>query len=105
MSSLFDTNIVIDYINSVSQAAEVFAPQTGRTISIMSWTEVMAGAAPGTESVIRSILHTCIVVPIGAEIAERAATLRQRNTPEAARRDHTCHSATGRPYACHPQHA
>ena len=75
---LFDTNIVIDFINGVPQAIAIFSTETGRIISIMSWIEVMAGATPATEPAIRSILSTCTAIHLTPEIAERAAVLRQQ---------------------------
>lgn len=78
MSWLFDTNIIIDFLNSVPQARSIFTPETERAISIMSWIEVMTGATAETEPAIRSVLSTCKVVPLTPEIAERAVILRRQ---------------------------
>ncbi len=45
VKALFDTNILIDYLNGIPQAREEVALYDDSAISIISWMEVMAGAS------------------------------------------------------------
>ena len=44
VKALFDTNILIDYLNAVPQARSELQRYTEKAISIITWMEVMAGA-------------------------------------------------------------
>ena len=79
MEVCFDTNILIDAINGVGGASEELAGATLRTISIVTWIEVMVGCRDSREEdTARRLLSEFNVVSITHEIA--AATVRNRKT-------------------------
>ena len=47
LDSLFDTNILIDYLKGIPFAVAEIDGSASRAISVISWREVMAGAVPG----------------------------------------------------------
>lgn len=44
MKALFDTNILIDYLNGIAAAKKELDLYESRAISIVTWMEVMSGA-------------------------------------------------------------
>ena len=75
---LFDTNILIDHLNGVKQATREIKAHPGAAISIVTWIEVMTGAAtPDEETILRTFLATFPCLPITAAVAERAAENRR----------------------------
>jgi predicted nucleic acid-binding protein len=79
VKALFDTNILIDFLNAIPQAREELALYDERAISIITWMEVMIGADAGVESQTRSFLDTFTIVPLGNQVAERAVMLRREH--------------------------
>lgn len=77
MRGAFDTNILVDYLNGVAGAKTELAKFDERVISVVTWMEVMVGAAPGEEAPIRAFLSGFDVVPIDADVAEDALKLRR----------------------------
>ncbi|MFV3306110.1 type II toxin-antitoxin system VapC family toxin [Pseudomonas sp. NY15181] len=75
---LFDTNILIDYLNGYGQARDELALYSDRAISIISWMEVMIGVSPDTEAATRAFLSSFTVLALDERIAERAVEVRQR---------------------------
>jgi len=75
---LFDTNILIDYLSGIPQARLEMERYSQRAISIITWMEVMAGTTPKDEKQIRAFLLTFSILPVIAEIAERAFVLRRQ---------------------------
>ncbi|MBV1774566.1 type II toxin-antitoxin system VapC family toxin [Burkholderiaceae bacterium DAT-1] len=77
VSALFDTNILIDYLNGVEAARAELALYSDKAISIISWMEVMAGTnevnAAGTKAFLAGFSH----LPIEDAVAERAVYIRQ----------------------------
>ena len=80
MKALLDTNILIDYLNGIPAARKELDLYETRTISIVTWMEVMGGGEPEHADTTRAFLGRFTVVSISEEIAERAVNLRrQRN--------------------------
>ncbi|MDO9415176.1 type II toxin-antitoxin system VapC family toxin [Pararhizobium sp.] len=79
VKALFDTNILIDYLNAVPQASAELALYRDRAISIISWMEVMIGARLDVEAGTRAFLNGFKVVSLTDDIAERAVILRQEH--------------------------
>lgn len=79
VKALFDTNILIDYLNAVPQAREEFARYDGKSISIVTWVEVMVGAGPDVEAGTRDFLRDFSVVDLDEAVAERAVALRRQH--------------------------
>lgn len=77
VKALFDTNILIDYLNAVPQARVELRRFAERAISIVSWMEVMAGAPPEVADATRAFLGGFDISTIDFNIAERAAALKR----------------------------
>ena len=77
MKALFDTNILIDFLNGIAAAKKELALYESRAISIVTWMEVMSGGEPVLESTTRAYLNQFTVIPVGEPIAERAVKLRR----------------------------
>ncbi len=77
VKALFDTNILIDHLRGIPQAKAELARYQDRAISIVTWMEVLVGAAPSAAAATRGFLAGFTVIPIDAPVAERAVALRQ----------------------------
>ena len=77
VKALFDTNILIDHLNAVPQAREELGRYEARSISVVTWTEVLVGAPPEVEKATRAFLAGFTIVALGDDIAERAVALRR----------------------------
>ncbi|RMF44015.1 MAG: type II toxin-antitoxin system VapC family toxin, partial [Deltaproteobacteria bacterium] len=77
MKALLDTNILIDYLKGFEQARKEMNRHERLLISLISWMEVMAGATPEEEPLVRSFLSGFEPVPVSPEIAERAVAIRR----------------------------
>ena len=75
---LFDSTILIDYLNGSQAAFNEFRRYRERFISQMVWMEVMVKADAATEIATRAFLNRCTVLPVSDEIAERAVMLRRQ---------------------------
>ena len=72
VSALFGTNIVVDYLNGIEQAKTELERYRDKAISIITWMEVMGGATPETEVIIKAFLHTLDTLPIETQVSEAA---------------------------------
>lgn len=77
VAAIFDTNIIIDHLKGASQVTAEFARYDERSISIVSWIEVLAGARPEDENQTHTVLTAFSIVPLDDRIAERAVQLRR----------------------------
>ena len=77
VKALFDTNILVDYLNAVPQARAELQRYTEKAVSIISWMEVMVGADGDLEAPTRNFLNSFDIVPVDEQIAERAVGLRR----------------------------
>ena len=77
MKALFDTNILVDYLNGIAAAKKELALYEAHAISIVTWMEVMCGGDPELGDTTRAFLNRFTVIPIGEPIAERAVKLRR----------------------------
>jgi len=78
MKALFDTNILIDYLNGVPAAQAEFDRHRRRLISVVTWMEVLAGAHnPAEEDVIEMFLRDFTVVEVSRPIAREAVAIRK----------------------------
>jgi len=79
VKAVFDTNILIDYLNGIEAAKEELARYRIRQISIVTFIEVMVGAkSADEESAIRSFLATFEVLELSAAIAQEVILIRQQ---------------------------
>ena len=77
VKALFDTNILVDYLNAVPEARTEFKRYTEKAISIVTWMEVMAGAADEAErQALRQFLCAFERAELSEVVMERAARLR-----------------------------
>jgi predicted nucleic acid-binding protein len=79
VKALFDTNILIDYLNAVPQARDELDRYEVVNISIISWMEVLVGAPPQVETATRRFLAGFGMIELDSEIAERAVSLRRKH--------------------------
>ena len=77
MRAVFDTNILVDFLRGVPQAAAELALYQTPAISLISWIEVMAGATLETEAAARAFLQSFDLLEIDQKIAEHAVKIRQ----------------------------
>ena len=76
IAAQFDSDILIDALNGV-EAARSEIRRTGRkSVSRISWTEVMSAADPASVKVVEAFLGCFAVEEIGDAVARRAAALR-----------------------------
>jgi predicted nucleic acid-binding protein len=78
VKALFDTNILIDYLNAVAEARAELLLYSDKAISIITWMEVMVGAAAELESPTRDFLSGFEIIGLDGRIAARAVDLRRR---------------------------
>ena len=77
MKAVFDTNILIDYLNGIDAAREELARYRVRQISIITFIEVLVGAKAGEEKAIRGFLATFQIIELTAESAKEAIAIRK----------------------------
>jgi len=79
VSALFDTNILIDYLNGIEQAKTELDRYSDKAISVITWMEVMVGATPETEELMRGFLSGFVNLPIEELVSNTAVTLRKKH--------------------------
>lgn len=80
MKAVFDTNILVDYLNGLAPAADELKRYAQRLISQLTWMEVLVGCADTDEErVVRGFLESFTVVPLNEPVAEAAIMLRRQN--------------------------
>ena len=78
MKALFDTNILIDYLNGVEPSKVELGRYRERLISIVTWMEVLAGGREDDEvDVIEMFLRDFRVVEITRAVAREAVDVRR----------------------------
>ena len=78
MKALFDTNILIDYLNGVDAARAELDRPAERLVSIITWMEVLAGARDeAEEDVIDMFLRDFRVVDLTRRVAREAVEIRR----------------------------
>jgi predicted nucleic acid-binding protein len=77
VKALFDTNILVDYLNGVGEAKDEVERYDARAISIITWMEVMAGARPEVEAQTRAYVDSFDRIPLDEHVAEQAVALRR----------------------------
>ena len=78
MSTLFDSNILIDALKGIAPALEEIASEERPTVSIVTQIEVLAGSPTyHVESVARDLLSRMTVLPLSSAVAEATVTVRR----------------------------
>lgn len=78
VKALFDTNILIDYLNGIEQAKIEFDLYSEKSISLITWMEVLVGASPETEGIIRGFLSEFVLLPINERTSDIAVGIRKK---------------------------
>jgi predicted nucleic acid-binding protein len=79
MKAVFDTNILIDYLNGIEAAKIELAQYSIRQISVISFIEVLVGAKnPAEENAIRGFLGTFEILELSAEIANQTIEIQKK---------------------------
>jgi predicted nucleic acid-binding protein len=78
VKALFDTNILIDYLNGVEASKVELGRYRERLISIVTWMEVLAGGRENDElDVIEMFLRDFRIVEITRPVAREAVDVRR----------------------------
>ncbi len=77
LKALFDTNLLVDYLNGVADAREELARYENASISVITWMEVMVGANAASETATRRFLASFDRLGVTEAVGERAVTLRR----------------------------
>jgi predicted nucleic acid-binding protein len=77
VKALFDTNILIDYLNGVPEAQDELDRYDEKAISIVTWMEVMVGASLALEAPTRFFLDGFEIIALDNGIAEHAIAFRK----------------------------
>jgi len=75
---LFDTNILIDYLNGVDSARQELAAYPHKSISIISWMEVLAGTDETQTEVVKKWLIGFHLLSVDSKVAEQAIIIRRQ---------------------------
>jgi hypothetical protein len=80
MKAVFDTNILVDYLNGIAAASRELDQYEEIAISIVTWMEVLAGADDAEEeAVMRDFLSRFKIHPLEKTVAERATKIRHQH--------------------------
>jgi predicted nucleic acid-binding protein len=78
MRAVFDTNILVDYLNGLSKAADVIARYKDPIISRITWMEILVGAKGDDElTATREFMRLFRIEEIDEAIAEETVRVRQ----------------------------
>jgi predicted nucleic acid-binding protein len=79
MKAVFDTNILIDYLNGINAVKKELLLYEEIFISIISWMEVLIGSTNiDEEKIIRQFLNRFTVLALTNNIAEKAIEIRKK---------------------------
>lgn len=78
VKALFDTNVLIDYLNAVPQARVELERYNEKAISIVTWMEVMIGADSTVEAATLSFLDEFELIALDDRVARSAVKLRRK---------------------------
>lgn len=80
MKAVFDTNILVDYLNGIPAAKRELEQYEEVTISLVTWMEVLAGADDAKEeAVARDFLSQFNIQSLDKSVAERAIKIRRQH--------------------------
>jgi predicted nucleic acid-binding protein len=77
LNALIDTDVLLDFLDGFALAAQELTRYRQRSVSIISWMEVMTGAKnPVDEATRRGFLSHFRILPLTTRVAEEAVELR-----------------------------
>ena len=78
VKALFDTNILIDYLNGIELARQELSLYENKSISVISWMEVMVGTNIRTEKATRQWLQSNFaMISLDEKISDKAVIVRK----------------------------
>ena len=77
MKALFNTNILIDYLNGIHAAREEISRYDNPMISPVAWMEILVGTSDDERDTLRLFLSRFQQIDIDAEVAEIAVSIRR----------------------------
>lgn len=77
VKALFDTNILIDFLNGREPARAELALYTDKAISMITWMEIMVGVNDENRQATAAFLRHFTCIDIDQSVAERAVALRR----------------------------
>ena len=77
VNPLFDTNILIDFLNGIPQAKNELALYPDKFISIVTWMEIQVGTGPAERSAVDHFLLGFSVLPLDTHVSIKAVALRK----------------------------
>jgi predicted nucleic acid-binding protein len=79
LKALFDSNILIDLLRRIPAAKQELERYRSeeKSISLITWIEVMAGTTEANQAGTRELLEEFVVLSITEDIAERSALIRR----------------------------
>jgi len=77
MNAIFDSSILIDHLNGIREAKLELDSYLQKSISIVTWIEVMAGTDASDEDPTRLFLQGFQLLPLTPAVAERTFLLRR----------------------------
>ena len=79
MKVVFDSCILIDYLNGVEQAKQEIEQldKPSRCISTLSWIEVMVGVEEKHHDVVADFLTSFTILPVNSDVAVTAVQVRK----------------------------
>lgn len=77
MKALFDTNILIDYLNGEIRAKDIINKYNKRLISPITWMEVLVGVDPVDAHIVESFLSGFTLVSIDKSVSKEAVVIRK----------------------------
>ncbi|MCU7834418.1 MAG: type II toxin-antitoxin system VapC family toxin [gamma proteobacterium symbiont of Taylorina sp.] len=78
VKALFDTNILIDYLNGIDLAEQELLLYESISISVITWMEVMAGTNEKTEAKTRDWLKTMFnIISLDEAISDQSVVIRK----------------------------
>ncbi len=79
MKALFDSNILIDYLNGFPQAKKEIERYSNKLISTITWMEVLVGVSKDDELVVRRFLSQFQQISVTPEVSEKAVDIRRES--------------------------
>jgi predicted nucleic acid-binding protein len=79
VKALFDTNILVDYLNAVPHARDELSRYREKAISIVTWMEVMVGTTKNTEKGTRAFLNSFLHIKLDDTVAKQVVELRKQH--------------------------
>ena len=77
VKALFDTNVLVDHLRGIPAARDELARYQDKAISVITWMEVLVGAAPQAATATRRWLDGFTLIGVDGPVAERAVSLRK----------------------------